>query len=86
MKKVLRIIFIISFWACSLLIFGFWVVTLKMWLGFFGVVLAFMLSPGILIFPFIFWIVEGVFPVLYFILWGINISTGLIGYLIFKDE
>jgi len=47
------------------------------WLGFFGVILSFILAPGLVIFPLVFWIVEGVFPTFYFIVWGIGI-VGLI--------
>ena len=47
------------------------------WLGFLGVILSFILAPGLVIFPLIFWIVEGVFPTFYFIVWGIGI-VGLI--------
>ena len=39
--------------------------------------LAFFLAPGLVIFPLIFWFVEGVFPTFYFIVWGIGI-VGLI--------
>jgi len=47
------------------------------WLGFFGVILSFILAPGLVIFPLVFWFVEGVFPTFYFIVWGIGI-VGLI--------
>jgi len=54
------------------------------WLGFFGVILAFVIGlPGavidlpFIIFLIVFWIVEGVFPGFYCIVWGIE-TVGLI--------
>lgn len=58
--------------------FIYWFAAMSKWLGFIGTILAFVLSPGLVIFPFIFWLVEGVFPAFYFILWGI----GIIGMII----
>ncbi|MFH0796977.1 MAG: hypothetical protein V2A65_07985 [Candidatus Omnitrophota bacterium] len=57
--------------------FIFWLSAMSKWLGFWGVVIALVLSPGLVIFPIVFWIVEHVFPVFYFIVWGIGIA-GLI--------
>lgn len=68
----------ILYMGSGLLMFGFWLVAMSSWLGLFGTILAFVLAPGLVIFPLIFWIVEGVFPVFYFIIWGI----GLIGMII----
>ena len=48
------------------------------WLGgIFGFLLGIILSPGLVVFPFVYWIVEGIFPINYFIIWGIGI-VGLI--------
>ncbi|MCH8305266.1 MAG: hypothetical protein IIB94_09090 [Candidatus Marinimicrobia bacterium] len=57
--------------------FWFWLMAMNKWLGFIGVILAFILSPGLVIFPVIFWVVEGIFPTFYFIVWGIGI-VGLV--------
>ena len=38
------------------------------WLGVIGVLLGFILTQGVVIFPIIYWIVEGDFPTLYFAL------------------
>ena len=59
-------------------IFIFWITALYVWLGGFGIFIAIMFIPGFLIFPIIFWIVEGVFPTLYFVTWGI----GILGFII----
>ncbi len=45
----------------GILMFLFWFMAMSEWLGFFGVTLAIVLTPGLVIFPIIFWIVEGVF-------------------------
>ena len=46
----------------------FWFIAWAKWLGFFGLILGFILTPGVVIFPIIYWIVEGVFPTVYFVL------------------
>lgn len=63
-----------TLWIVSgILMFAFWFSAMSRWLGFFGTILAVVLSPGLVIFPIIFWIVEGVFPGFYFIVWVIGI-------------
>jgi hypothetical protein len=68
-----------AMWIISgILMFIFWMGAMMHWLGsFLGFVLGLVLSPGLVIFPIIFWIKEGVFPTTYFIFWGIGI-IGLI--------
>ena len=46
----------------------FWFVAWADWLGLIGVILGFILTPSVVIFPIIYWIVEGDFPTLYFAL------------------
>ena len=46
----------------------FWFVAWANWLGTLGVILGIFLTPGVVIFPIIYWIVEGVFPAVYFAL------------------
>lgn len=60
------------------LIFIGYFVTMGHWLGHLGYFLAFVLAPGLVIFPVVFWIVQGVFPVSYFVLLGL----GIVGMLI----
>ena len=66
----------------GLLLFIFWLIAMTKWLGFIGTILAFIGVPGVLIFPVVYWIVEGVFPTFYFILWGIS-AIGMIIVAIF---
>jgi hypothetical protein len=44
----------------------FWFLAWANWLGVIGVILGIFLTPGVVIFPIIYWIVEGVFPTVYF--------------------
>ncbi len=46
----------------------FWFVAWANWLGGLGVIIGIFLTPGVVIFPIIYWIVEGVFPTVYFAL------------------
>ena len=59
----------------------FWFVAWAKWLGVIGVILGFILTPGVVIFPIIYWIVEGVFPTVYFVLmfagwFGLRLKRG----------
>ena len=55
----------------------FMMAALVQWWGLLGFVAAFVLTPGVVIFPFVYWIVEGQFPTIYFLAWGIGI-VGLV--------
>lgn len=75
MKTIGTVIGYLMWIGAGILMFIFWLAAMVKWLGFFGAILAFILAPGLIIFPLVFWIVEGVFPSFYFIVWGI----GLVG-------
>lgn len=47
-----------------------------------GVIAGFILAPGVVVFPLLYWFKEGVFPVMYFIIWGI----GVVGLFISRDS
>ena len=47
-----------------------YVVTWVDWQGFLGLLIGLFTLPAIVIFPFIYWVVEDVFPVNYFALWA----------------
>lgn len=63
--------------GAGLLMFVFWLSAMGSWLGFVGVILSFVLAPGLVIFPLVFWIVEGVFPTFYFTVWLVG-TVGLV--------
>ena len=78
MKATAKVFGLIIWVGAGIFTFVFWFLAMSKWLGTLGIILSIILSPGIVIFPIIYWIVEGVFPVTYFIVWFI----GVIGYII----
>ncbi len=79
MRKILRVVGMIMWYGAGLFMLIFWFGAMSKWLGCFGTFLAILFCPGLVIFPIIFWIVEGVFPVTYFAIWGL----GLLGIFIY---
>lgn len=85
MKKMLRVVGMITWYGAGLFMFLFWLGAMSDWLGCFGVFLAIVLCPGAIVFPIIFWIVEGFFPVTYFAIWGVGI-VGMILYSLSSED
>ena len=54
--------------VAGVLQYVFWFVAWADWLGVIGVILGFILTPGVVIFPIIYWIDKGECPILYFTL------------------
>ncbi len=79
MRRILRVVGMIMWIGAGIFMFIFWFAAMSNWLGCFGSFLAILIAPGLVIFPIIFWIVEGVFPVTYFAIWGL----GLVGMIIY---
>ena len=49
------------------------------WLGFLGYIVWPLFTPGVIIFPFIYWMVEGHLPGMYLFFWLIGVvGTGLV--------
>lgn len=44
------------------------------WQGGFGFLIGVFTAPGLVIFPFVFWMVENSFPVNYFLLWLVGLA------------
>ena len=86
MRTIGKIIGMVLWIGAGILMFIFWLLAMSKWLGFLGTILAFVLAPGLVIFPIVFWIVEGVFPTFYFIVWGIGIVGMIIGGVSMKDD
>lgn len=78
MSTIGKVIGYLLWIGAGILMFIFWLMAMSNWLGFIGNILAFIFAPGLVIFPIVFWIVEGVFPTFYFIVWG----TGIVGLII----
>jgi|688.fasta_scaffold97649_2 hypothetical protein len=71
-----------SFGGALVLISGaitwiFMMLALIQWWGLLGFIASFVFTPGVVIFPFVYWVVENQFPTNYFIAWGIGI-VGLV--------
>ena len=79
MRTIGKTIGMILYIGTGILMFIFWLTAMSKWLGILGIILAIVIAPGLVVFPIIFWIVEGVFPAFYFIMWGI----GIVGLIIF---
>lgn len=86
MRTIGKIIGYILWIGVGILMFIFWLMAMSKWLGFLGTILAIILTPGLVIFPLVFWIVEGVFPTFYFMVWGIGIVGLFIASISSKDE
>lgn len=86
MRTIGKIIGYLLWIGAGILMFIFWLIAMSKWLGFLGTILAFILAPGLVIFPLVFWIVEGVFPTFYFVVWGIGIVGLIIAGVSSKDE
>jgi len=80
MKSIIKTIGYLLWIGSAIFLFIFWLSAMTRWLGSLGTFLAFILSPGIVIFPAIYWIKEGVFPGPYFAVWTI----GVVGWIITK--
>ena len=78
MRVIGKVIGYLLLYGSGILLFFFWMKAMTYWLGGLGFVLGLVFCPGLVIFPGIYWIVEGVFPVTYFELWGV----GMIGLII----
>lgn len=86
MRSIGKIIGYLMWIGAGILMFIFWFLAMSKWLGLLGVILAFIVAPGLVIFPIIFWIVEGVFPTFYFMVWGVGIVGLIIAALSSSDE
>lgn len=86
MRQVFKVFGMILWIASGIFMFIFWFMAMTKWLGFIGSILAIIISPGLVIFPIIFWIVEGIFPTMYFAIWGLGIVGIIITGLCSSDE
>jgi hypothetical protein len=71
MRLLMQLAGVIVMLCTGLALFAFWMIALWTWLGLLGIFLGIIFSPGLVIFPFIFWLVEGEVPWLYFGLWAV---------------
>lgn len=74
MKNIISILGTIVFFGSGLLMWLVYIIAFTNWFGFFGFVVGVLTTPGAIIFPLIYWFIEGVFPVVYFLLWGVGLA------------
>lgn len=59
--------------------------TFKLWWGMTGFLIGIFIPPASILFPFIFWFKEGIFPFFYFVVWGLGILGMVLATLGSKD-
>jgi hypothetical protein len=64
-RSVGGLLFLLGILA-GLLLWVFYMLTLVNWIGAAGFIVAVIAAPGVIVFPIIFWAVEGTLPVVYF--------------------
>ena len=65
MRSILRPLGTLIVAVAGVLQLIFWFVAWAKWLGGLGVIIGIFLTPGVVIFPIIYWIAEGFFPAVY---------------------
>jgi hypothetical protein len=81
MKKSLRGIGFFLILASGAVTWLFMMFALVHWLGLLGFIVSIFVSPGVVIFPFAYWLIEHQFPLTYFVWWGIGILGFAVGAL-----
>lgn len=82
--KLLAKIFAIPFFCVGVLagleLFFYYWHSLEGWLGvILGTIVAITAAPGVVVFPVVYWLVQGMFPVKYFVLLAVALACNLIG-------
>ena len=67
------------FLLAQLVFLVLWFFYLAVWMDWtsWGLIIGIISSPGVLIFPLLYWIVEGSFPLGYFVVWAIGLGLGI---------
>jgi hypothetical protein len=63
----------LMWWGSGIILWFFMMSSFYGWWDIWGVIAAFLLAPGVILFPIIYWVKEGVFPVMYFVIWFIGV-------------
>ena len=83
-KIVAGLLYGICLLASLVLFFYYWHV-LTNWLGgILGTIAAFVVAPGVIVFPVVYWLIQRVFPTFYFELLGVSIGSAVIGALLWS--
>lgn len=74
MRSVIGITFFVATLACGAVMYYWYAQALIDWLGvIFGILVAVCIIPGAVIFPLVFWIVEGYLPIAYVTVWVLGV-------------
>ncbi len=74
LAQVILLVFRVAAAGVGIFLFFLYWSILADWLGgFFGTILAFLTVPGMVVFPIIYWFVEGSWPIMYLVFCGIEI-------------
>jgi len=76
------------FFLAQCVFFVLWLFYVRVWMGWtsWGLLIGILSTPGVVIFPALYWIVEGDFPVGYFIVWGVGIALGITSAVVAPNE
>jgi hypothetical protein len=78
---------IVIYWLSGAYIFFFYLLKLFDWWGFWGVIGGIIVAPGALLFPFLFWFMEGYFPWMIFSVWAVGmLAMYAAGFALIDDE
>ena len=81
MKNLGKIMWIVS----GVVLWFFMISSFYQWWKIGGVIAGFILVPGVVVFPLLYWFMEGIFPTMYFIIWAIGIVGMFIASTSFKE-
>ena len=69
--------------SAGIAMWWFYMGSLIYWLGpTVGLTLAIVIAPGAILYPFIFWGVEGIFPWAHFLIWAGGLVGACLGYIV----
>ena len=68
-RKLLCGIFFVIALLSALAVWGAYIAVWHDWQGVLGALIGLLTTPGAVIFPFVYWVVEGSFPTAYFATW-----------------
>jgi hypothetical protein len=69
----------------GLLLWVFYLLVLVDWMGAIGFVVAVIAAPGVVVFPMVYWVVEGSPPVTYFVYLAAGITLPMLGARLLSD-
>jgi hypothetical protein len=72
MSTALGVVFLLGGVGCGVLTFYWYLLTMWDWLGSpLGIIAAFVVAPGAVVFPLVYWLVQGSFPIHYVTVWAV---------------